>query len=277
MTIPSQEETYNEDGLSDDVFEEVDETDISDEDVDEDDDNEDDETEQQEEQEEEFDEIDYNKEKVKIPKSERKTYLQKGYNYDKVHSKLTETESMMTELESITGMNRAEVIKYLKDQKESQEIEKYAYENNVSEEQARHEVEKEKRIKSIENELYMTKRQTQVQEQKASLKDKPFFSELEKDIDDIISKDPKIDVTVAYNYLRGEKLEELLAKSSKKAEKRTIANIQDRAKRGVVKGSEGQGDNTAGMTEKGKKFASFLGLDVKEVAKHVAKRRKEFK
>lgn len=34
---------------------------------------------------EEFDEIVYNKETVKIPVSERQTYLQKGYNYDKVH------------------------------------------------------------------------------------------------------------------------------------------------------------------------------------------------
>lgn len=40
--------------------------------------------------EEEFDLIKYNKEEIKIPVSERQTYLQKGYNYDKVQQQLQE-------------------------------------------------------------------------------------------------------------------------------------------------------------------------------------------
>jgi hypothetical protein len=38
--------------------------------------------------EEEYDIIKYNKEEVRIPASERQTYLQKGYNYDKVQKQL---------------------------------------------------------------------------------------------------------------------------------------------------------------------------------------------
>lgn len=44
---------------------------------------------------EEFDEIIYNKETLKIPVSQRQELLQKGYNYDKVHGKLTEHEAKM--------------------------------------------------------------------------------------------------------------------------------------------------------------------------------------
>lgn len=48
---------------------------------------------------EEFDEITYNKETVKIPVTERKNYLQKGYNYDKVQAKASELEGQVKYLE----------------------------------------------------------------------------------------------------------------------------------------------------------------------------------
>jgi hypothetical protein len=48
---------------------------------------------------EEYDEIKHNKEIVKIPVSERKNYLQKGYNYDKVQQKATELEGQVKYLE----------------------------------------------------------------------------------------------------------------------------------------------------------------------------------
>lgn len=48
---------------------------------------------------EEYDEITYNKETVKIPVSERKNYLQKGMNYEKVQAKATELEGQVKYLE----------------------------------------------------------------------------------------------------------------------------------------------------------------------------------
>jgi len=48
--------------------------------------------------EEEFDTIVYDKQEVKIPVKERQTYLQKGYNYDRMHGKLTEST---TQLEAV--------------------------------------------------------------------------------------------------------------------------------------------------------------------------------
>lgn len=50
---------------------------------------------------EEFDIIKYNKEEIKIPVSERQTYLQKGYNYDKVQSQLEQTKRQAEYVERI--------------------------------------------------------------------------------------------------------------------------------------------------------------------------------
>lgn len=56
----------------------------------------------------EYDTIDYNKEEVKIPVSERKTYLQKGYNYDKVYE---DREATKAELEALKN---APELKFMK-------------------------------------------------------------------------------------------------------------------------------------------------------------------
>jgi hypothetical protein len=50
---------------------------------------------------EEFDVIKYNKEEIKIPVSERQTYLQKGYNYDKVQKQLDEAKQQALYLDRI--------------------------------------------------------------------------------------------------------------------------------------------------------------------------------
>lgn len=50
---------------------------------------------------EEFDVIKYNKEEIKIPVSERQTYLQKGYNYDKVQKQLEEARQQAQYIERI--------------------------------------------------------------------------------------------------------------------------------------------------------------------------------
>lgn len=60
---------------------------------------------------EEFDVIKYNKEEVKIPVSERQTYLQKGYNYDKVSQQLEQAKQQTAYLERmarLSGYNNVE-------------------------------------------------------------------------------------------------------------------------------------------------------------------------
>jgi len=53
----------------------------------------------------EYDEIKYNGEAVRIPVNERQTYLQKGYNYDKVQSQLEETKKQAAYLERVAKYN----------------------------------------------------------------------------------------------------------------------------------------------------------------------------
>jgi len=50
---------------------------------------------------EDYDIIRYNKEEVKIPVSERQTYLQKGYNYDKVQQQLEQAKQQAAYLDRI--------------------------------------------------------------------------------------------------------------------------------------------------------------------------------
>ena len=116
---------------------------------------------------------------------------------------------------------------------------------------------------------------SQRQAQKEELKSKPFFKELEKDIDDMVRQDPNIDIATAYTYLRGAKLEDLLDTSKKTTEKRVIADIQDRARRKTQTSSESSSDNTSSLSDFGKKAAMFMGLDPREVAKTIKQRNKE--
>jgi hypothetical protein len=51
----------------------------------------------------EFDEITYNKEKVKIPVTERQTYLQKGYNYDKVKADADNAKATLKKIAELEG------------------------------------------------------------------------------------------------------------------------------------------------------------------------------
>lgn len=76
---------------------------------------------------EEYDVIKYNKEEIKIPVSERQTYLQKGYNYDKVYSQLEQTKQQAAYIERIAkmqGYDRSEdFLKAIDEMEQSRRIE----------------------------------------------------------------------------------------------------------------------------------------------------------
>src|SRR4030042_5544242 len=80
---------------------------------------------QDEEKEVEPDEITYLGEKIKlsdIPTQEKIELLQKGKNYDKINSRLTEQQQLIQQIESKTGMNISEVLQALEQQKMEEEI-----------------------------------------------------------------------------------------------------------------------------------------------------------
>ena len=133
-------------------------------------------------------------------------------------------------------------------------------------------------IDQIKQESEMTKREAEISKQKAMLKNEPFFNELENEIAEMISNSSQVDVDTAYRYILGKEYKNLVTKEKKAAEKRTIANMQDRARRGVLSGGEPSTDASLGvLSDFGKEAALRLGVDLKEVAKHVSQRKKEMR
>lgn len=225
------------------------------------------ETEQTEEETEEYDEILYNKEPIKIPKSQRQEYLQKGYNYDKVHGKLSEYEKKIQHISKLTGMEVDQVIENLENQKLEQEAQEYAIQNGLTEEQAKEKLQDNKKTRELEKKLNMIEYRSQIDKQKEPLKDKAYYKELEPEIDKLVdesieSGDP-VNVEAAYRYLIGTNIEKL----QEKTQKSTIANIQDRAKRGLV--DAGDTGVETNMPQVNSEMAKVFGNDPSEIAKYV--------
>jgi len=221
---------------------------------------------------EEFDEILYNKETVKIPKSERKTYLQKGYNYDKVNSRLTEFEQKVAKIQQLTGKGLDEAIQDLEQQILDAEAKQYAQQTGKTEEEAKDYLEKDKRLQAIENELRATKLLTNLEKAKEPFKDKMYFKELESDIDQLIKENVlqnrEISVEAAFNYLRGQKLDELMEKAKANTVKSTVADMHDRTRRGVV-ANDGVAGDDVDTSDINKEMASAFGNSPAAIAKYV--------
>lgn len=108
--------------------------------------------------------------------------------------------------------------------------------------------------------------------EKSAIADKPFFKELEPEIDKILQVNPSLPVSAVYNYVRGEKLDEMIHKSSSDATKRTIADIFDKKKRGLTDAGDSS-DGAVDLTPEGKRMTEAFGNDPKEIAKYVKKKR----
>ena len=216
-------------------------------------------------EEEEFDEIVYNQESVKIPKSERQTYLQKGYNYDKVNGKLSEREQSIKQIESLAGMNLSDIINHLQSQAQQEQVTQYAEETGVPTEVAQRILENEQKVQSLEQRDQAREHEATILKQKEELKNKPFFKDLEQEIDGLTATG-SIDANIAYNYLLGQKFEELTAKERQLTEKRTIANIADRGKRAVETDLTDKTPEQV-LTANEIKYAHAFGLNPKDVAK----------
>jgi hypothetical protein len=156
-------------------------------------------------------------------------------------------------------------------QKEQEKVQQYATEKGLTEEEARSELEKDRRLQQLEQETKLTKRLLTLDQEKKPLKDKVYFKELEPEIDQLVIDNAKkgVDVSVeaAYYYLRGQKLDELLSQEKGKAVKKTLADIQDRLNRGLTSDSEGNATDTDIPVDS--EMASAFGNDPKKIAKYV--------
>lgn len=218
---------------------------------------------------EEFDEILYNKEKVKIPVSERQTYLQKGYNYDKVHGKLTQTEMQIANFEQLTGLKFDDAIKDIMEQKMKTEVEAIVDRDGVTEEEAKKQILREQKAKETQDKAEKILREAEISQEKTELRDKQYFKELESEIDELVKSTPGLKVDTAYRYLLGQNFEKLTAEQKSRTQKSTIADIHDRQRRSVsTTSSEGASPETV-LTPGMIAMAKQMGVPLSEVAKTV--------
>jgi hypothetical protein len=73
--------------------------------------------------------------------------------------------------------------------------------------------------------------QVRIAQEKAALQGKKFFKELEPDIDKVLKANPNLPVDTIYNYLKGQKLEELLEKETKLVAGQAIESHLNQSKR----------------------------------------------
>jgi hypothetical protein len=162
---------------------------------------------------EEYDTIKYNHEEVKIPVSERQTYLQKGYNYDSINTKYEEAKAQNAYLErqaKISGFdNVTDYMKALDDYERQQEIAKEAAKYGVPEDFIRGELKPLKdKIQQYEQQI----EQNQAQEQ---------TRQLQTELDKVRAANPDFD-----NYF--EPVRELFAKGYSLADAYRLASYEDK-------------------------------------------------
>ena len=216
----------------------------------------------------------HNKEIVK-PKDidDLRTNFQKGLNYDKQHTELDSYKAKVKKLESLIGIDLDKAIEQVEANNAKEQIDEYAEKHNVTAEEAKELIEKDKRIKDLEFKNRVRDFKDTAGVKKKELANKLYFKELESDIDDLIQENidngKMIDVETAYRYLLGAKAEELIKSNKKDTEKRTLANVQDRAKRTVQKDATAD-NSTVVLSAEAKHMASEMGVSLSNLKKRMA-------
>jgi hypothetical protein len=152
-----------------------------------------------------------------------------------------------------------------------------ADEEGISESAARKMLESDVRV-WVESEKQKVRSHFQQREQqKAELRNEEFFHALEKDVDAICDANPALSVRLVYDQLVGQRYKELTKAKSKQSEKSAIANEQDRMKRRTISGAGNSRKGSGVLSSFGREAAIAMGHDPREVAKHTAKRRRDFR
>lgn len=217
----------------------------------------------------EYDEIVYNKEKVKIPVTERQTYLQKGYNYDKVKTAADNANAALLKAAKIEGFNTIE--EYLA---ELDKREKVLLAEKI--EEAEGDPDKIEEIVNNHPIVVKTKEERRILEFekiKSKLSKDRFFKELEPQFDELMSVNPTASPELVYkvirsDYLTPEKLKELISKEKESVEKRVIADVHDKERRTAPTGGDtNDGVEVIQPSDFTKKLAGIFGVSASKVAR----------
>lgn len=126
---------------------------------------------------------------------------------------------------------------------------------------------------AVQRELNATQeRERAYQTQKAALKERPFFTELETEIDRIYQDGLKngnvLDLNTLYSFAFGNRGPELIEQVRKNASQSALAQVQDRARRGVVGQDSNHSDDDIDISDVDLEMANAFGHDPKEIAKY---------
>jgi hypothetical protein len=193
---------------------------------------------------------------------------------------LQQYANSVSEIEKYTGMKIDDVVNYVKNSYSQQQVQDVAEKTGVSEEVAKIILEQNTKLSSIEaREKEREFKEIQIQRnyhnelQKKELQKAKFWDVLEQDVYAIVESNPGVDVKTAFNFLRGQKMDELLEQEKSKTVKRTVADIADRQKRGEIS-DDGTPDITYTLSTFGQELAQGMGINKSNLAKRLSKLKK---
>jgi hypothetical protein len=81
----------------------------------------------------------------------------------------------------------------------------------------------------LQQQIQQNSNMMRIQQDKAKLQGQKYFKDLEQDIDKMLAVNPSINVGLAFEFLKGKKMEELIAKESKAVQQRTLNNMNSKS------------------------------------------------
>lgn len=81
----------------------------------------------------------------------------------------------------------------------------------------------------LEQQIAFQGHQTRIQKEKSALQNQRFFKDLESEVDATLEKDPSLPVKMVFDYIKGQKIDELLAKETKAAQQRQLNNLNGKS------------------------------------------------
>lgn len=73
------------------------------------------------------------------------------------------------------------------------------------------------------------KNRTRIAEEKVNLSSKPFFKELESDVDAILEQQPNLPVELVFNVVKGEKMEELMKNNKNTVRQKVLNSLESKS------------------------------------------------
>ena len=210
--------------------------------------------------------------RVKIPVSERSTYLQKGYNYDKVQAKADSATAALLRAAKLEGFDTTDA--YIAELGNREKVKlSEQLEDAIGDPDKINEI-VDQQIKT-HPEVIKTKEERRLLEfekVKNELRKDQFFKELEPEFDDLMARNPAAEANLVYSvlvgdYVRAGKFKELITKEKESVERKVLADVHDKERRAAPTGGDtNEGKDTVQPNEFSRKIASIFGVSASKIA-----------